>query len=151
MATIPSSTKFIGLAASVNTTERRSALINSESEAYTMQDVTDTVRPYKVFTAIISQSGTSNPTAIVYQNTFGINFNFVRTAAGNYQIQDFVNNPFITNKSFSLATINGGSTNKIVNSTFPFSSVFAITTLNPSTGAQEDLNGWCQVEIRVYN
>lgn len=43
MAIIPNDEKFIGLSASVNTTERRSALINSESQAYTMQDITDTV------------------------------------------------------------------------------------------------------------
>lgn len=43
MAIIPSNEKFIGLSASVDTTERRSALINAESQAYTMQDITDTV------------------------------------------------------------------------------------------------------------
>lgn len=61
MAQIPSTTKFIGLASSVNTTERRSATINAESEAYTMQDVTDTVRPYKVFTALLTQIGGDDP------------------------------------------------------------------------------------------
>jgi hypothetical protein len=43
MATIPLGTKFIGLAANYPTVERRSALINDESEAYTMQDIIDTV------------------------------------------------------------------------------------------------------------
>lgn len=43
MAIIPNDEKFIGLSASVDTTERRSALINAESQAYTMQDITDTV------------------------------------------------------------------------------------------------------------
>lgn len=38
MATIPSGTKFIGLAADYPTVERRSALINAESEAYTIED-----------------------------------------------------------------------------------------------------------------
>jgi len=39
MATVPSGTKFIGLAATYPTIERRSALINSESEAYTIEDI----------------------------------------------------------------------------------------------------------------
>lgn len=43
MAIIPNDEQFIGLSASVNTTERRSALINAESQAYTMQDIVDTV------------------------------------------------------------------------------------------------------------
>ena len=43
MATIPNDQKFIGLSASVDTTERRSALINAESQAYTMQDFIDTI------------------------------------------------------------------------------------------------------------
>lgn len=43
MAIIPNDEQFIGLSPSVNTTERRSALINAESAAYTMQDITDTV------------------------------------------------------------------------------------------------------------
>lgn len=43
MAIIPNDEQFIGLSPSVNTTERRSALINAESQAYTMQDITDTV------------------------------------------------------------------------------------------------------------
>jgi hypothetical protein len=43
MAQIPLNTQFIGLADTVDTTERRSALINSESAAYTMQDIIDSV------------------------------------------------------------------------------------------------------------
>lgn len=45
MAIIPLGTQFTGLAATVNTVERRSALINSESAPYTMQDIIDTVAP----------------------------------------------------------------------------------------------------------
>jgi hypothetical protein len=39
MATIPSGTKFIGLAADYQTVEKRSKIINSESEAYTIEDI----------------------------------------------------------------------------------------------------------------
>ena len=39
MATVAPGTKFIGLAATYQTVERRSALINSESEAYTIEDI----------------------------------------------------------------------------------------------------------------
>jgi hypothetical protein len=43
MAQIPLDEKFVGLSASTPTFERRSALINSESQTYTMQDIVDTV------------------------------------------------------------------------------------------------------------
>lgn len=61
MALIPLDTKFTGLAATVNTIERRSALINSESAPYTMQDIIDTVTP----------SVSSNPSVIDVKVTNG--------------------------------------------------------------------------------
>lgn len=39
MATVAPGTKFIGLSANYQTVERRSSLINSESEAYTIEDI----------------------------------------------------------------------------------------------------------------
>lgn len=39
MTSIPSGTKFIGLAATYQTVERRSSFINSESEPYTIEDI----------------------------------------------------------------------------------------------------------------
>jgi hypothetical protein len=39
MTAIPSGTKFVGLSANYPTVERRSSLINSESEAYTIEDI----------------------------------------------------------------------------------------------------------------
>lgn len=61
MATIPLNTQFIGLASTVDTTERRSALINAESDAYTMQDIVDTVSP----------TVTANPSVIDLKVTDG--------------------------------------------------------------------------------
>jgi hypothetical protein len=61
MALIPSGTKFIGLAPTYQTVERRSALINNESQPYTMQDVIDTV----------SQNVSANPSVIDLKVTNG--------------------------------------------------------------------------------
>jgi len=57
MANVPDTTRFIGFSNRVNLRERKSNVANAESQAYTMQDITDTIRPYKVFTALLSQSG----------------------------------------------------------------------------------------------
>lgn len=43
MATVPSGTKFIGIADTVNLKERKSAVLNSETQPYTIQDIADTV------------------------------------------------------------------------------------------------------------
>jgi hypothetical protein len=39
MTAIPSGTQFVGLSATYPTTERRSSLVNSGSEAYTIEDI----------------------------------------------------------------------------------------------------------------
>lgn len=57
MATIPTGQKFHTVPSNVQTVERGSALANSQREIYTMQDIVDTTRPYKVFTALLTQSG----------------------------------------------------------------------------------------------
>ena len=106
---------------------------------------------YKVYTALLSQSGIANPTAIVLENTFGISFSWTRASDGNYQIQDFSNNPFTDNKTFGLCVPSGGSINRILNFTQAFSAVVSLAVLDPLTGSNIDLNGVVQIEIRVYN
>ena len=82
MAQIPSGTKFIGLPSTYPTVEKRSAQVNAESGVYTMQDVTDTVRPYKVFTALLTQSGGDNVQSLLSQDTPSL------TIGVTYQIVD---------------------------------------------------------------
>ena len=60
MAQVPNDTRFIGINPTVNLRERRSARINRETQPVSMQDITDSIRPYKVFTALLTQSGGSS-------------------------------------------------------------------------------------------
>ena len=57
---IPSGTRFIGFSDSVNLTERRSASVNAETAVYTIDDI----KGYKVYTALLTQSGGSLTEAI---------------------------------------------------------------------------------------
>lgn len=50
---IPNGTRFIGIAPEVDLKERGSALLNKRTEPYTIDDI----RGYKVFTALLTQSG----------------------------------------------------------------------------------------------
>jgi len=43
MSTVPSGTRFIGISTNVNLTERKSAVLNAETQPYTIQDIADTV------------------------------------------------------------------------------------------------------------
>jgi hypothetical protein len=43
MATVPNGTRFIGIATSVDLTERKSALLNKQTEPFTIEDISDTV------------------------------------------------------------------------------------------------------------
>lgn len=43
MSTVPSGTRFIGIATNVNLVEKKSALINSETQPFTIEDIADTV------------------------------------------------------------------------------------------------------------
>jgi hypothetical protein len=64
MAIIPNEEKVFMVSNGTNTTYSGSASLKAMQEWYTMQDVTDTVRPYQVFTALLTQSGGDDPTAI---------------------------------------------------------------------------------------
>jgi hypothetical protein len=43
MSTVPSGTRFIGISQNVNLTERKSAVLNAETQPYTIQDLADTI------------------------------------------------------------------------------------------------------------
>jgi hypothetical protein len=57
MAIIPAEEKVFMVSNSTNTTYSGSAALKAMQQWYTMGDVTNTVRPYQVFTALLTQSG----------------------------------------------------------------------------------------------
>ena len=61
MAIIPSNEKVFMVSNSTNTVYGGSAAMQAMTKWYTMEDVTNTVRPYQVFTALLTQSGGDNP------------------------------------------------------------------------------------------
>ena len=157
MSTIPSGTQFIGLASTVDTTERRSALINAESAAYTMQDIVDTIPSgpaYKVYTALLSQSGTSNPTVIVLQNTMTSAVTITRSSQGSYSVicNDF--NFFTVNKT-AISAISSNNGMLLARTAITNPTTFRIETFNYSDPSSFNVpNDGClyfsMLEVRVY-
>jgi len=57
MATVPSGTRFIGIATDVNLVEKKSALLNKETQPYTIEDIANyvaAIKPYKSYLAYLS-------------------------------------------------------------------------------------------------
>jgi hypothetical protein len=111
MAQVPSGQKFHTVPSNVQTEERGSKLANSQREIFTMQDITDTINPYKVYSALMSQDGTSNPTQQVISNTIapGFSISFTRSSAGVYTVNlgPTASCPLIIGKTIILCNAQG--------------------------------------------
>jgi hypothetical protein len=92
MAIIPGSAKVLNQYENVNTTYGGSEAMKAQSKWYTMQDIEDTInasKPYKVFTALLTQSGVSNSINISSGTlTKGVSYQF--SGAGGTDV-DFSN------------------------------------------------------------
>lgn len=65
---------------------------------YTGKQIDDGIRPYKVYTAIINQTGTNAPVATVLENTLGGTVIWARTSPGLYTAT--LTGAFPANKTF---------------------------------------------------
>jgi len=89
MAIIPQEEKVFMVSNSTNTTYSGSAALKAMQQWYTMQDVTDTVKPYKVYTALLTQSGEDNQETLIDEPlTIGVTYKIGDQAGGTW---DFTN------------------------------------------------------------
>lgn len=111
-------------------------------------EVEKIVAPYKVYTALLTQSGTASPTAIVLQNTLGVTVTFGYTIAGQYTVTATgaltINKTWIIfnnidSNGFTI-TYNGKSLND-----------FQILTRNGAGVTTDNILNLTEIEIRVYN
>lgn len=111
-------------------------------------------RPYKVYTALLSQSGTNAPTAIILENTLGGNIVWSRIGIGEYygtlngvftldKTMGFVQSTSTQGVDFSIHYI----VNRIDNNVIYLSSFKA----NSSSTRYDDIMFKIPIEIRVYN
>lgn len=159
MAQIPLNTQFIGLASTVDTTERRSALINAESAPYTMQDVVDTVdaglppSAPQMLIAVLNQSSTNAPTLGAIYADLSPN-SIVRNGVGVYtlvfDVDTFLSGKVIATISLEGASpfanagllgvsVGGGSNNTVF-----------IKSYNTSGVLSDDILSGARLQIQVY-
>jgi hypothetical protein len=113
-------------------------------------------RPYKVYTAVISQFGTDAPVSIVSENTLGFNLTWARLNEGLLQYKLSAPNPTDINSDKAWVSIgygsNGGGVPVFLTYTGIFDSVFSFNPfLLNGTRADLQTNGRVPIEIRVYN
>ena len=90
MAIIPADEKVFMVSNDTNTTYGGSAALQAMNQWYTMQDISDSVGgvvlPYKVYTALLTQTGTNAPVATVLQNTLEGTISFHYRGEGDYVV-----------------------------------------------------------------
>jgi len=152
-----SATRVIGTASSVGITGAFDYTANITDLDYPQKKYVDSaiaaIKPYKVYTAIITQTGTDAPTAVVLQNTLGITPTLTRFATGNYRIT--ASNTFTANKTFCIVgqeANSGTGMNYIWASDSNDDEVLLQTYDGAGLGAAltDDKMDRLAVEIRVY-
>ena len=108
-------------------------------------------RPYKVYTALLTQSGTDAPVATVLQNTLGGEVVWNYEGVGNYSA--ISTNLFTENKTSVLhKSIIGDDPNYLLQSYSILTSSITFSTLEIGTGLQDSILLQPElIEIRVYN
>ena len=84
---IPSGTRFIGYADTVNLEEKKSKVVNSQSAVYTI----DELRGYKVYTALLSQNGGDNNLSLVANEPLTVGVTYIILDDGDGDGCDFTN------------------------------------------------------------
>jgi hypothetical protein len=140
MGQINQNTRFLGVDSSkVNLVEKKDGVNNAKTEYYTAEEIAEASKPYKVYTALLSQSGTNNPTANVFENTISSHLTWVRDSFGIYE----------SNESFKIEktiVFISRTSNSNIHATIS-ESTFKIIITAPD----DDLLKFMPIEIRVYN
>jgi hypothetical protein len=108
--------------------------------------------PYKVYTALLSQSGTNAPVATVLQNTLGGTVVWSYNSAGLYTAT--LTSAFTDLKTAVLCTKDtnnpAGTANVIMRASKASTSTVIVATVSSTGGVDQQLGG-ATIEIRVYN
>ncbi len=128
------------------------AIITPLKKIFNWQTASEKI-PYRVYTALLTQTGTDAPVATVLENTIG-NIVWTRISAGNYQAT--LNGAFTLGKTylncwFNYYTCNASFSNASQSTTSDYCYFYTYND-NPLLASSIDLGGdGLYVEIRVYN
>jgi hypothetical protein len=109
---------------------------------------TNDIRPYKVYSALLTQTGTNAPTAVVLENTIGDIF-LSRVGIGDYRITS--NNLFTADKSCLLYNSTAYTNGEFIYAGVGGLNFCQIITKTQNGDSSDDLLLNLFVEVRVYN
>ena len=123
-----------------------SAIPATQSNQVVVKSQLDASKPYKVYTALLSQTGTAAPVATILENTLGGLINWARNSFGIYN--GTLNNAFVLNKTFANCSIRYNGNTVIFRQD---ANIITIVTANSAGNNIDDALANNSVEIRVYN
>jgi len=113
-----------------------------------LQDTVEDVKPYKSYVALLTQTGTSTPTAVVLENTLGGTPTLGYTSAGLYTVT--LTGAFTANKTVTLTNINSTNVLYSMQAERTSANVVSVTTKSTVTATNALMTNSI-LEIRVYN
>jgi hypothetical protein len=143
---VNSMTRFLAVdSAKVDLKERKDKLNNSKTEYLSLDDI----RGYKVYTALLTQTGTDAPVVTVLENTLGGEVVWTRTAQGTYF--GTLSETFLDDKTLVLVTTSGASNDYMVRAGQNSIDDIVVQT-NDIDGILSDEGLFkTSIEIRIYN
>lgn len=103
---------------------------------------------YKVYTALLTQSGTASPVANILENTLGEDPIWTRDSVGNFYA-DSISNLFTTSKTFTIVTNRELTTLQFIS--VQSETQIYLEQIDRVTGTYSDNMSEIPIEIRVYN
>jgi len=121
---------------------------SNATKNFTIQSIIDLVptAPYKVYTALLNQSGELAPVATILENTLGSIPVWSYSTTGVYALT--LSNAFPIAKTLILSANVKSSTNHVRFVVNPTNNILVYTTV--SNTAADDVLTYCPIEIRVY-
>lgn len=127
--------------------------VKDDNTIYTKKDAVHNLPDYKVYTAIISQTGTSDPTVNVLKNNLGGDIEWTRAGQGFYR--GTLSGAFTNNKTFLLIGTVGDGDNSVGTSVQFVRESDSVVSLGTrwvtDVSNSDDMLVSNSIEIRVYN
>jgi hypothetical protein len=118
----------------------------NETKNFSIQGLIDLAIPYKIYNAVLTQSGNLAPVATVLQNTLGGTIVWTRDSEGVYL--GTLAGAFTTNKTLVQATNSTDKINKVVSQNVNYIQLSMF-----DTAMQDYTDGFTKLflEVKVYN
>jgi hypothetical protein len=143
-----SATSFNGSAALTGTPTAPTAATGTNTTQIATTAFVQAIKPYKIYVALLTQTGSSAPVATVLENTLGGTVVWTRSTAGVYA--GTLSSAFTLNKTFVVTSQSVASYEDQIGASRFDSDIIAVTSWFGSTPFDGRIQS-TSIEIRVYN